>query len=942
MSTELVRRVARAIRLAEQTGECDLSGLELTALPPSVTELGNLQILLLRGNRLTELPPAIGRLGQLRVLALDDNKLSGLPAEIGRLSALERLTVSANHLVDLPADVGHLGNLESLTVSRNRLASLPAEICRLGSLETLAVSGNRLTGLPPEFGQLANLNLLSVADNRLTSLPSSLAGLLRLGLLLRIEGNPFDGPVLELYNRSPVVLAAYLDSLADGVPQREAKMMLVGEGNTGKTSLIAALRGTRFIDGRPTTHGIEIHSLSLRDESAKSEVAVHAWDFGGQEIYRVTHQLFFTKHALYIVVWKPRDGQEQNEVEGWLRRIRLRVSDDSRVFIVATHCSGERHPDLDYPALAREFPKLLAGNFEIDNQTGFGIDQLRRAVAAEVGRLTQRGQTASPRWIAAREEILSLASTEPQISFEKFTAICLRCGLEKDQVGALADALHLAGQIIHYSDDPTLKDFLVLNPEWLTKAIGYVLEDEDIRQAGGILQHGRLRHIWQERNGVSYPVPYHPYFLRLMERFGVSYRLADDSDRSLVAQLVPYNRPPLPWDARIPPSSARIRRLAMVCRLSEPAPGLIAWLTVRHHEAATGTYWRNGVFLRHPIETYASEALLDLRTPTLLGVEVRAPSPDYFFNVLRFSIEDIITRRWPGLGYELLVPCPTVTADGSPCPNLIPMDDLMIYREEGETRFLCAKCRTKYDISALLTGFSQPTVSLQAELDRLHADIRAEMTDVRTDISDLQATAADTAHVIRRILHAVSTEITDCPRLFTLARDDPSGRRRLRPDQDHFRLVLWCEQPGHWHPWPDATYLVDQPKEVIAKIAPYAILVFRALQLTVPVVSAVAGLTLPAGDARQVTAELQLMAAVVADLPGHEPEQRPDLAGLGTAGRMTTAQGAAWRALRSFLFKRDTARAFGDLRRVQAASGDFLWVCPRHHAQYDPGLPHIP
>jgi internalin A len=942
MPTEPEGRVARAIQLAGQTGECDLSGLELTVLPPPVIELENLQVLLLRGNRLTELPPDIGRLRQLRVLALDDNALSGLPPEIGRLRALERLTVSANFLVDLPAEVGDLSNLESLTVSRNRLTSLPAEICRLGNLETLAVSGNRLTVVPPEFGELANLNLLSLADNRLVSLPSSLAGLLRLGLLLRIEDNPFDGPVLELYNRAPAVLAAYLDSLAGGVPQHEAKMLLVGEGNTGKTSLVAALQGARFVEGRPTTHGIEIRSMSVRDEPTASEATVHAWDFGGQEIYRVTHQLFFTKHALYVVVWKPRDGQEQNEVEGWLRRIRLRVGDDSRVFIVATHCSGERHPDLDYPALAREFPKLLAGNFEIDSQTGYGIDQFRRAVAAEVSRLTTLGHAASPRWIAAREEILGLASTEPQISFEKFAAVCRRHGVEKDQVGALADTLHLAGQIVYYGDDPTLQDFLVLNPEWLTKAISYVIEDEAVRQAGGILQHGRLRQIWQKRDDLAYPVIYHPYFLRLMEKFGVSYRLADDSDRSLIAQLVPYNRPPLPWNVQIPPSSVRIRSLAMVCRLSEPVPGLIAWLTVRHHDAATGTYWRNGVFLRHPIEAYASEALLELQTPTLLAVEVRAPSPDYFFNVLRYSIEDIMTRRWPGLSYDLLVPCPTVSRDGSRCPNLIPMHDLMIYREEGETRFLCAKCRTKYDISVLLTGFSQPALSLRAELDRLHADFRAEMTDVRTEISDLQATAADTAHVIRRILHAVSAEITDCPRLFTLARDHGRGIGRVRPDQDHFRLVLWCEQPGHWHPWPAATYFIDQPKEVISRIAPYAILIFRALQLTVPVISAVGGVTLPSGRAQQVAAELQLMTAVIADLPGQEPEEQPDLAGLGIAGRMTPPQGAAWRALRSLLFKRDPARAFGDLRRVQTSSGDFLWVCPEHHAEYDPGLPNIP
>jgi internalin A len=228
------------------------------------------------------------------------------------------------------------------------------------------------------------------------------------------------------------------------------------------------------------------------------------------------------------------------------------------------------------------------------------------------------------------------------------------------------------------------------------------------------------------------------------------------------------------------------------------------------------------------------------------------------------------------------------------------------------------------------------------ELDRLHAGFRAEMADIRTEISDLQATAADTAQVIRRILQAVSTEITDCPRLCTLTPDDRvTGTRRLRADQNHFRLVLWCEHPGHWHPWPDATYLIDEPKEWIARIAPYAILVFKALQLIAPVTAAVTGVVLPQGQSQRVQAELQLMTAVVADLPSQVPEDQPDLTGIGAGSQMTSAQGAAWRALRSFLLKHDPWRAFGDLRRVQAPSGEFLWVCPVHQTEYDPGLPKI-
>ena len=53
--------------------------------------------------------------------------------------------------------------------------------------------------------------------------------------------------------------------------------------------------------------------------------------------------------------------------------------------------------------------------------------------------------------------------------------------------------MHDLGLIIYYADDEGLRDIVVLNPEWLTKAISYVLEDEATRQAGGILDHARLQ-----------------------------------------------------------------------------------------------------------------------------------------------------------------------------------------------------------------------------------------------------------------------------------------------------------------------------------------------------------------------------------------------------------------------------------------------------------------
>jgi len=943
---------AAEIREIKRTGRCDLSARGLSALPPEITrltsiwtlmlgdnlltalppeigQLTHLQSLSLDRNQLTALPPEIGQLTHLQSLSLDRNRLTALPPEIGQLTHLETLSLGGNRLTALPPEIGQLTSLQRLSLDRSQLTALPPEIGQLTRLQSLSLVGSQLTALPPEIGQLTRLQSLSLGANPLSGLPRELANLLRGGLVLQLGSSSALEPIRELLERGPDALAAYLSSLEDAIPQYEAKVLLLGEGNVGKTSLIAALRNDPFVEGRATTHGIEIKALPLRHPRLDVDMTVRAWDFGGQEVYRITHQFFFSPGALYLVVWMPREGQEQNQVEGWLRRIRLRVNQDARALVVATHCSDERHPDLDYPQLKQTFPELLAGELEVDSRTGLRIPELRQAIAKEVVGLPQMGQRISPRWIAVRDEIAARAEAEPQIAYEQFDDMCQRHHVEGDEVAALAKLLHILGRIIYYGDDEGLRDFVVLNPEWLTKAISYVLEDELTRQADGVLKHSRLKEIWQDRpDGQAYPARHHRYFLRLMEKFDVSYRLEEDEYRSLVAQLVPHYRPRLPWDFGTTLAGG-IRRLALVCRLSEPVPGLMAWLTVRHHRASIGRHWRNGVFLRHPIAAYASQALLELRTADQLAVEVRAPSPDYFFNLIRGSIEDLMTRRWPGLGYELLIPCPT-----SRCPSLIPMKGLQGYRQAGDTYYRCMDCMVRHDVSALLTGFSQPVLSLQPQLDRLHNEI----ADVKSDVNDLKACAADTADAIRRILRAVSTEITDCPRLFTIA----PRERRMRIDQRHYSLVLWCEHPGHWHPWPAASYSIDQPKEWLVHIAPYATLVFKALQLVTPIAASVAGVVLTADQLKNAQSEIELMATLVAALPTGEAEVQDDLVVGESVSQLTLAQGQAWRALRVLLFEHDRARAFGGLSRMQAPSGEFLWICPDHRVDYDPGLPRIP
>ena len=422
-----------------------------------------------------------------------------------------------------------------------------------------------------------------------------------------------------------------------------------------------------------------------------------------------------------------------------------------------------------------------------------------------------------------------------------------------------------------------------------------------------------------------------------MEKFDVSYRIGDNMGSSLVAQLVPYERPDLPWDSGTPVPPG-IRTLSLVCQFSAPAPGLIAWLTVRQHRASTGLHWRRGVFLRHPISIYASEALLELHTATELSVEVRAPSPDFFFNVLRDTVENLIEDRWLGIDFSFWVPCPTRLTDGTLCPARFQLKGLLDYRERGHTSYPCLQCQTEHDAGRLLTGFPAQDMPLQSRLDSLHEQI----SDIANSVDELKYHSADTAESVRLLLGMAGAEVTDCPRLFTLTPKPAKGVQRLiRRYKREYRLVLWCEHPDCLHPWSAASYDISSVKDWLVNVADYTVLVFKALRIAVPI--ALATDIIPNLDLlKEAQEEIELMESLIDELTSRDIADNQEVTEFATAERPTRVHAAAARAFQASMFRRDQYRIFGGLRRYIGPSGEPLWICPTHSKEYDPGLPEIP
>jgi hypothetical protein len=967
--------------------ELRLCDNKITRLPAEIAGLAELEILDLSNNELTAVPAALGELRRLRFLDLSDNMLDGLPDELSGLSGLRSLILDRNRLTELPGPVPELTALEELWLEDNRLSELPAEIGRLVNLRQLRLSRNLLTTLPGQIRALGKLRTLRLEGNRLTTLPAEMEHLVSLRRLT-LDGNPLRAPVPEEARHGTTVFAAYVRDL-NAPPESEhaAKVLLLGERYAGKTALAAALRGEPFAENRDPTPGIAVSELSLpHPKRRETSLGVRLWDFGGQEEYRITHQAFLSPRAVYLMVWNTRLGWEASGVPAQLRAIRHRLSGPSpepgrgrapevRVLIVGTHSTAgppggpnqaviDFGPDSDYARLDREFPGLVAGHFEVDSATGAGIGELRDAVAREAAALPHMNLPVVTAWTSARREILSLARDKPFIHFDDFTQICQRHAVPAEESDDLARLMHDTGQVSCFSGDKELRDLIVLDPQRLTEAIGRVLTDQPTRDAGGILEHTRLRQIWNDE--ARFPVADHPHFLKGMEELSLSYRF-ENHDRSLVPQLVPAQQPDLPWDLGTAVAAGK-RALRLRCHLDEPVTGLIALLTARLRRMSAGLAWRSGVFLRHQRQDYDSEGLIQLLGDRMLCLEVRAPVPDLLFHVLIDSVEELLRERWPGLGYTLAVPCTGAGPDGVRCTAEFKLETLNRRLAQGRATITCAECDSKLNVDKLLTGFSGGTAAVRAPSSgsgvlnvrslASKLNLLPEILHEQQRLEHRMTFVADSMHTL---LGAVNNEVTDCPRLFTLEPVNPHGFRKLEIHKRHFDLVLWCEYPDGVHPLTGHAYYVGEPKEWFEKIRPYLKVTLQLLRIASPAAGVVAGLVsresdgMPGvGDSFKAMGELlehsERMAGAVLDRAVDDEEAESleevdeaghDSAGTGPAG-LTPAEGAALRAFRELLFKLDPYRNFGGLGRVLASTGNYLWLCPEHFRAYNPGLPSLP
>jgi len=760
--------------------------------------------------------------------------------------------------------------------------------------------------------------------------------------VLYLWGNPLTFPPQEIVEQGIEAVLAYLrEALNTEQPQWVSKLIVVGEGGVGKTSLLKALRGEPFNPQESTTHGIDIRTLEFPHPSQPEvTMQLNAWDFGGQQIYHATHQFFLTNRSLFLLAWNARYGYEQGKLYYWLDTLSS-LAPDSPILLIATQID-DRHPSIPLAELQRQYPQIV-GQCEISSKTGQGIENLRHCIANTAAKLPLMGELWPKTWLDAANDIRSLSNK--YITPQQLATRMSAAGVSPDSIPILEQYLHELGEILYFQDNPALNEIVILKPEWVTEHISRVLSSESVKQRQGILTRTEMNQLWQDLEPFT-----RQHFLRLLERFDLSYFIRNEAesvpeDASLIVECLPLEPPNYQpqWDEIL--ATSNCQEMSIKWQLNTIPAGIPTWFIARSHRFSTGIHWRNGALLADSNPAKHLALVQAFPQQNYLQLTVRGATPQNFFTLLRDGIE-LTLSRFKGLQVKCTIPCSVVGCQqGSQ-----EFDEQNLQKRCEKNRLIleCPECLENLSVVKLLYGLdinpqsvpaspansNRQTAVLLSRLNQLEQNVMAGQTEKVTENRELVQRQFTTLFRIEQ-----QKIESHCSSVFTLRPRDTGNWQKMLFGQK-FELQLYCEAPGEWHPALDGgLYEIEVPAEWFKVMAPHIQQLASILRYATPIIGSTLGIGNVENYEKLLKRDMQFMQILAAELPKLQSADAMDLlqnAGKGTPGNYVPErlQGAALRVLRQLLDEKDPHQHWGGLQKVLTPEGHYLWLCEHHAREY--------
>ncbi len=612
---EPIKLTREEYNLSIKTQKLNLSNRNLTTVPEFLLEMPWIKHLSISNNNIESIEN-LQNLTNLEILYAFKNKISKIE-NLENLRSLQRLDLSDNFLREING-FENLSNLKNLYLSRNPITDL----------SNLEKSGLDLDNLFLDGTLVNDIRSLKIFIRR--GLECSLKSISHRKVIF-LQDCPLPEQIQLFISQGSTALLNYFSDLEEQGEDTifEARLFILGEAGVGKTTFARKIKDSLALmpaEIDDTTVGIDVSKHVFKIKNPKDNpFHVNIWDFGGQQIYHSTHQLFLSKRSLYVIIGNGR--KEDNPELYWLPIQKL-LCDDSPVLLVVNKRANLNH-EIPFNQLRTRFPNLRDPLIEIDLRRDISqIAEVQSIIEHHIRNLPQflKGEKLPKKWVTLRETLKTLKRN--YISIDQFYDICNSNGLfgfERQKF--VLDYLNDMG-IVLYFDVPHLRKLVILNTSWLTEAIYKILDHTKEKRANGRFTEEELEKVWSD---PSYKAIFDELLL-IMEKFELCYKLPISPVEYLVPKLVQNDVPEnLSWD--------KSETLQVRYEYDVMPKGILQRLIVRRHALLSKTInvWKYGAVF----EFLSARALVLLESPTKLTISASGLKRGSLIEMICVEIDSI-------------------------------------------------------------------------------------------------------------------------------------------------------------------------------------------------------------------------------------------------------------------------------------------------------------
>ncbi len=509
-----ISKIPEWFNLLSELRELDISFTVISDLA-FLSSLSKLKKIDASSTQISDLDP-LKNLIQLEILNISSTQISDLEP-LKKLTRLERLNISNTKISDL-TPLSTLVKLIELDISSTDVYNLSA-IRNLNKMKWFHAFNCLIENIEA-FQDFQDIEVLDIANTKVSSL-YPIKYIIENGISVKLDskitgqgiyviGSPLDIPS-DFIKQGNRAILNYWNQIEEqgGVEEiNEARLIIVGEGATGKTTLFEKLINPKYsplTNPSQETHGILIYEgLEIAHKFRKDKtLKVNIWDFGGQELQYMTHQFFLSPRALYVLMMDSR--KESPNLSYWFKIISLLGKEDKsnekvRVILVFNkrgNSTGTPH----YQDILEHYKNELDTKFvEVDfGKNDHRWDFLKSTIEQELWDLPIVKNKLPKQWKPIREVLRENSTHKPYISTERLAEICTNppfsINLEKDQF-ELTSYLHQLGSVLHFQDDVDLMSDVFLSPQWMVEGVYTFLKSEQIKETQkGKFSENDLFHI---------------------------------------------------------------------------------------------------------------------------------------------------------------------------------------------------------------------------------------------------------------------------------------------------------------------------------------------------------------------------------------------------------------------------------------------------------------